>query len=89
MENNEKQQNDTLSKLEKRLTLFIITFLVGFIATVLVNVQTELGIVSARMSAILDMMDKHDQQLMKHADDLRKQDNRLTRMEAHIQLPKI
>ncbi len=74
---------------EKRLSMLIITGLIGYIASIAGNMNVELGIINTKLTEMIKMVEKHDKQLIKHAEDLREQDNRLTRLESQMKLPKI
>lgn len=85
----ENKDNDKGNVWEKRLSMLIITGLIGYIASIAGNMNVELGIINTKLSEMIKMVEKHDKQLIKHAEDLRDQDNRLTRLESQMKLPKI
>lgn len=84
-----EENNDKGNVWEKRLSMLIITGLIGYIASIAGNMNVELGIINTKLTEMIKMVEKHDKQLIKHAEDLREQDNRLTRLESQMKLPKI
>jgi hypothetical protein len=85
----ESKDNGKGSVWEKRLSMIIITVLIGYIASIAGSMNVELGIINTKLTAMIKMVEKHDKQLIKHAEDLRNQDNRLTRLESQMKLPKL
>jgi hypothetical protein len=80
----DKPTEQNVSVWEKRLTLLIITALIGYIATIAGDMKAQLVIIETRLTNTVQTIEKHGQKLLQHDADLRNQDNRLTRVEATI-----
>lgn len=77
-----REQN--VSVWEKRLTLIVMTLLIGYIATVAGDMKSQLSVIETKLGSMVKTIERHDLQLLRHAEDLRNQDNRLTRVEATL-----
>ena len=69
---------------EKRLTLIVMTLLIGYIANVAGDMRSRLEVIETNLNNTGAIIEKHDGMLMRHEQDLRRQDNRITRVESQI-----
>lgn len=77
-------REEGVSVWEKRLTLIVITALVGYIATVASGVKSQLDVIDSGLRNAIKIIEKHDGILSDHTKDLRVQDTRLTRVEVKV-----
>jgi hypothetical protein len=66
---------------EKRLTLWIITGLVGFIAVMAVDMRTQLSVIQANFNNALKTIEVHATVLKEHDNMLNNHDRRLIKIE--------
>ena len=66
---------------EKRLTLWIITGLVGYIAIIAVDMKTQLSVIQADFNNSLKTLETHASTLKEHDSRLNNHDRRLIKIE--------
>ena len=85
-ENNDN--NATVKEWEKRISIWLITALVGFIALTAVEMKTQLGIIQANFDNSLKTQEKHGKILDKHDFELKDHEGRLIQIETARKIDK-
>ncbi|MES0340695.1 MAG: hypothetical protein ABUK08_00105 [Candidatus Humimicrobiaceae bacterium] len=85
-ENNDN--NAIVKEWEKRLSIWIITALVGFIATIAVQMKTQLEVIQANFDNSLNTQEKHGKILDKHDFELKDHEGRLIQIETARKIDK-
>lgn len=69
---------------EKRLTLIVITLLIGYIANIAGDIAGRVKVMEAGMVQIVKVLDKQEVTLKDHQDQLYNHDRRLTTVETKL-----